>query len=209
MNRRTTWILVGVAVVLGLYVWYSGRSNGATEAEATTPAPTRVPGSGPLFDATSDQIVSLWIVDMVSNREVALAKDAQGQWAVTAPEARPADPAQAPGWASQFVNVFVSTVITETTDLTPFGVLSSTYTLGIKLADGTNLKVSVGDKTPTGSGYYALRDGEEHVIVVNTGSVDGLTALLTTPPYLLPTATPVPTVDFASTLLAPTATATP
>lgn len=209
MNRRTTWILVGVAVVLGLYVWYSGQSKDKTDVEATAPAPTRVPGGGPLFDATSDQIVGLWIVDMAANRGVALAKDAQGQWAVTAPEARPADPALAPGWASQFANVFVSIVVTETTDLRPFGVLSPTYTLGVKLVDGTDLKVFVGDKTPTGSGYYALRDGEEHVVVVNSGSVEGLTGLLTTPPYLLPTATPVPTTDLASSLLAPTATATP
>ena len=208
MNRRTTWILVGVALLLGGYVWYSGYSKQKAAAQAT-PAPTPVPGSGMLFQTTADKIGGVWIEDMAANQTVAFSKDAQGNWQVTSPEARPADPVQAAGRAAQFANLFVSTTITETTDLKPFGVFSPTYTLGVTLVDGTELKASVGDKTPTSSGYYVLRSGESNVVVVNTSAIDGLTALLATPPYFVPSATPGPSPTPSPTAaLGPTTTAT-
>jgi len=195
MNRRTTWILVGLAALLAAYVWYSGRPNsGAASGTATPGFPTPIPGSGPLFNTTAEQITGMWMVDMAANRSVALSKDAQGNWQVTSPTVRPADQTQAQSWASQFANVYVSTVITTATDLTPFGVLSPTYALGVKLVDGSNVRVSMGDKAPTGSGYYVLRDGESNAVVVNTSAMDGLVALLNSPPYAAPTATPTPTV---------------
>ncbi len=209
MNRRTTWILVGLAALLAAYVWYSGRPNsGAASGTATPGIPTPIPGSGPLFNTTAEQITGLWVMDMAANSSVALSKDTQGNWQVTSPEARPADLTQAQSWASQFANVYVSTVITTATDLTPFGVLSPTYTLGVKLVDGSNLRVSVGDKAPTGSGYYILRDGESNAVVVNTSAIDGLVALLKSPPYATPTATLTPTVDLTATALTPTVVAT-
>jgi hypothetical protein len=202
-----TWILVGLAALLAVYVWYSGRPNsGAASGTATPGFPTPIPGSGPLFSTTAEQITGVWIVDMAANRSVALSKDAQGNWQVTSPTVRPADQTQAQSWASQFANVYVSTVITTATDLTPFGVLSPTYALGVKLVDGSNVRVSIGDKAPTGSGYYVLRDGESNAVVVNTSAMDGLVALLNSPPYAAPTATPTPTVVL--TALAPTGAAT-
>ena len=207
MNRRMTWILVGLAALLAAYVWYSGQPRGNAAAGTETPSvPTPIPGSGPLFNTTAEQITGVWIVDMAAHRSVALSKDAQGNWQVTSPDERPADQTQAQSFASQFANVFVSTVITKSADLTPFGVLSPTYALGVKLVDGSNVRVSIGDKAPTGSGYYVLRDGESNAVVVNTSAMDGLVALLNSPPYAAPTATPTPTV--ALTALAPTVAAT-
>lgn len=207
MNRRTTWILVGLAALLLAYIWYSGRPRGNAAAGTETPSvPTPIPGSGSLFNTTSEQITGMWVMDMAAKSSVELSKDAQGNWQVTSPEARPADPTQAQTFASQFANVYVSTVITTATDLTPFGVLGPTYTLGVKLVDGSNLRVSVGDKAPTGSGYYILRDGESNAVVVSTSAIDGLVALLKSPPYATSTATPTPTVDL--TALTPTVVAT-
>jgi hypothetical protein len=209
MNRRMTWILVGLAALLAAYVWYSGRPNsGAASGTATPGFPTPIPGSGPLFNTTAEQITGVWIVDMAANRSVALSKDAQGNWQVTSPDERPADQTQAQSFASQFANVFVSTVITKSADLTPFGVLSPTYALGVKLVDGSNVRVSIGDKAPTGSGYYVLRDGESNAVVVSTSAIDGLVALLKAPPYAALTATPTPTVALTATALAPTVAAT-
>jgi hypothetical protein len=204
MNRRTTWILVGLAVLLAAYVWYSGRPNTNAATGTETPSvPTSIPGSGALFKTTSEQIAGFWVVDVAANRSVEVSKDAQGNWQVTQPEARPADPNQVSSWASQFASVYVTTVITTATDLTAFGVLSPTYTLGVKLADGTSLRASVGDKNPVGSGYYVLREGESNVVVISASAIDGLAALLDTPPYVPPTPTPTPTVDLTATTPAP------
>src|SRR5574337_314296 len=201
MNRRTTWILVGLAALLAVYVWYSGRPGSNAAGTGTPSLPTPIPGSGALFKATAEQIAGMSIVDKAGNRSVVLSKDAQGNWQVTAPEVRPADPAQAQNWASQFANVFVSTVITQSTDLTLFGVISPTYTAGVKLVDGTNVSVSIGDKVPTGSGYYVLREGEPNVVVVDTSAIDGLVKLLGSPPYFVPTATPSPTGALTATAI--------
>jgi uncharacterized protein DUF4340 len=209
MNRRTTLILVGLAALLAVYVWYSGRPGSNAAGTGTPSLPTPIPGSGALFKATAEQIAGMSIVDKAGNRSVALSKDAQGNWQVTAPDVRPADPTQAQSWASQFANVFVSTVITQSTDLTPFGVISPTYTAGVKLVDGTNVSVSIGDKVPTGSGYYVLREGEPNVVVVDTSAIDGLVKLLGSPPYFVPTATPSPTGALTATVTTPTGTATP
>jgi hypothetical protein len=212
MNRRTTWILVGLAALLAAYVWYTGRPQSNPAAGTETPSvPTPIPGSGALFKTTAEQITGVRIVDMAANRSVALSKDAQGNWQVTSPEARPADSTQASGWASQFASVFVSTVITTAADFTPFGVLSPTYTLEVELVDGSSLRASVGDKNPTGSGYYVLRDGESNVVVVSLSAIDGLVALLNSPPYAAPTPTPLggaqaaltPTMDLTGTARAP------
>ncbi len=79
--------------------------------------PTPIPGSGPLFNTTAEQITGLWVMDMAAKSSVELSKDTQGNWQVTSPEARSADPTQAQSLASQFANVYVSTVITTATDL--------------------------------------------------------------------------------------------
>jgi hypothetical protein len=204
MNRRATWILVGVAALLAAYVWYSGQARNTAANEATaTPAASR----GTVFDITADQISGLRIVDRVNNREVALSKDASGQWQITAPGAGPADPAVAPNVAAQFTNLFTSATLTTTTDLAPFGVLSPTYTLELDLVDGRKLKAAVGDKTPTGTGYYVLREGETDVLVVSTSGLDNLFTYAATPPYM-PTATPTPSPTPEATLPATEAAAT-
>jgi hypothetical protein len=137
---------------------------------------------------------------------VAFSKDAQGNWQVTAPEARPADPLAVSSAVAQLTNMSLNTTLTTTTDLAPFGVLSPTYTLELKLVDGAQLRASIGDKTPLGTEYYVLRNGEQNAIVINSGNIESLVALLDSPPYFVPTETPSPTVDAAATILAPSAT---
>jgi hypothetical protein len=50
----------------------------------------------------------------------------------------------------------------------------------------------VGDKTPTGTAYYLLRQGEGNVVVVSSASIENLTALLDQPPISTPTAVVTP-----------------
>ncbi len=187
--------------LLLLYVLLVQRPRDEAAANAT---PTVSPRPGPVWSFTSDQVAEFGITDLPKNRNVTVAKDAQGVWMVTAPEARRADESQISSKVGQLANLSVSTIITKSADLSPFGVLSPTYTIGVKLADGSQLKAAVGDKTPTGTGYYVLREGETDVLVVNSGSVDSLVGLLDNPPYFVPTPTPAGAIT--STVAAPTPT---
>jgi hypothetical protein len=199
MNRTTT---IGLVTVFGLLLLYVLLIQRPREAAQGTPTPGL--SRRTLFETQADQIVEMWIVDQVQNRGVALARDAQGTWTIKHPEARAADPGRAANATFDFANLSVSTTLTNPADLDGFGVLSPSYALGVKLADGSQLQASVGDKTPTGTGYYVRRDGEADVLVVSSGSLDALAALIESPPYFVPTATPSPTVDLAATLAAPT-----
>jgi hypothetical protein len=203
MNRNTTIVLAVVfVVVLGVTLF----ARRAQENAPATSTPVSTTGAGQLWTVTAEQIVGVWLVDLTNNRAVALAKSDQGTWSVTAPDARQADQVQAETAASRFTGLYASTTITTATDLTAFGVLSPTYAFGVELADGTQLKAAVGEKTPMGTSYYVLRDGDANVVVVDGFSIDNLVALLDAPPYYVPTPTPTATAEVSGT---PTPSATP
>jgi len=202
MNRNTTIVLVVIFAVLVLYVLTVQLPN----ERAANATPTPVAASSAVWTIAGDQIAGVRVVDRAGNRSVAFAKDGQGIWSVTEPEAQPADQSLASTSAARFTNLFATRTITTPADMGPFGVLSPTYTVELKLVDGTQLSVAIGDKTPTGSAYYLLRRGEADVIVVSSSGIDGIISLLDEPPYLAPIATVGPTVDFAATLFAPGAT---
>ena len=206
MNRNTTLALVAVFGALLLYVLLVQKPKEKAAAEAT---PT--PGlGGSVWTIPADQVAGVRVVDHAQDRSVAFSKDGQGIWKVTEPEAREADQQQASSSAAQFTSLFATTIITNATDLTVFGVLSPTYTLEVNLTDGSQRTAAVGDKAPTGSGYYLLPAGEKNVMVVNSSSIDGLVALLDKPPYYVPTPTPAATstLQVTAELPSPTAPAT-
>jgi len=215
MNRKTTLALFVVLILLGAYVVFVQAPKDKVAAEAT---PTLVGGGGMLWNMPADQILSVRIVDRIKNRSVAFAKSSAnlGVWSVTEPEPATADQNAAASAAASLTNLHFSTTITTATDLNAFGVLSPTYTIEIKLADGSQLKAAVGNKTPTNTGYYVLRGAETNVLVVDSGSLETVLKLLDTPPAVptsTPTATPYPTLPpvapFDTPTPRPAATASP
>ena len=201
MNRNTTIALVVVFALLGLYVLLVQRPKDQ-QAEATPTAPAASPN---LWTAASDQVKGLRLEDRAGGRAVAFSQDAQGAWSVTEPESRPADAAKASDAVTSATGLYVSATITESVNLADYGLAQAAYWLKLDLADGTALQAGIGDKAPTGNGYFVQRSGETDVLVVSTFSVEKLIGLLDTPPYLEPTATPEPgpTPPFAIPTLAP------
>jgi hypothetical protein len=186
MNRTTTIVLVVIFAVLALYVVLVQAPRDRAAAEAT---PTAAAGPRVVWETTADQVTSLRVTEPGTGRSVAVAKDAAGTWTVTEPAAGPADPVALSSATSSAANLSVNGVVTSTTDLAPYGVLSPTYTLEVGLADGQTLRASVGITSPVGGAYYVLREGDSNVMVVTSFGIDALVGLLDTPPYA-PTATP-------------------
>lgn len=193
MNRNTTLILLGVFALLLIYVLLTQNATPGSATATPTPAPTSAV-SGPLWsDVTGDQVLSVRVINHVAGRNVAFGRpSAEASWSVTEPEAQPADQLAAANNVATLVNLQFRNLITSTSDLSAFGVLSPTYTLEIRLVDGRTLKLVVGDKTVTGTDYYVQKEGETSVLIVNSFSLDAVLGWVDNPPYLLPTSTPEP-----------------
>jgi hypothetical protein len=184
MNRNLTIGLVVIFAGLLLYVLLVERP-GAGGGEATPTAPVTTY----LWSLTADQITGMRLEDRASGRAVELAKDASGAWSLQEPGPQPAEQTSAASAISGLTSLAVNSTITTTTDLAPFGVLSPTYQLQVSLSDGRRLVAAIGDKAPTGSAYYVLREGETNVVTINTFGIDSLIGLLDNPPVVPPTAT--------------------
>ncbi len=207
MNRKTTLILVIVLAVLGLFTWWLQTSPQGKAASAT-PTPTVV-ASNPLWEGvTSDQVSGLQVTDNISGTSVVVTKDSLGVWNVVKPEARMADSNTITSLLGTFTTLAVMTDITSTTDLAPFGLITPTYGLQADLANGASLKISIGDKIPTGTGYYVLRAGDAKPKVVADYGLQPFIDLLNKPPYFVPTPTVTPTISSGAPALL-TATPTP
>jgi len=204
MNRRTTLILVSVFVVLGLFTWWLQTST-KNQAAKPTPAPT---APAMLWGFTSDQVTGLQVTDNTSGQSVVVTKDAQGAWNVVKPEARLANSSTIDSITSSLVNLSIMANITSTTDLTQFGLAKPAFTVQADLQNGTSLKAAIGDKIPTGNGYYLLRAGEATPLAVADYGLQPLLDWLKTPPYFVPTPTPAPTSSSGAPAL-PTATSSP
>ncbi|MGQ0603590.1 MAG: DUF4340 domain-containing protein [Anaerolineales bacterium] len=208
MDRRTTLILVAVFAALLLYVLLVQRPADEAAANATpTPGVQAAPTGAVWAGVTADQIIGVTVEDRAGGRQVAFGRNTpQESWAVTAPEAGPADQLQAATDAAALINVQFSNVLTPTGDLAAFGVLSPTFTVEIKLADGKLLKAAIGDKTITGNEYYVQREGETSVLLVSSFSLEPVLKLVDEPPFLKPTETPTAIVSEGTP---PPPTATP
>jgi hypothetical protein len=202
MSRTTTIVLLVLLAALAGYVLLVQVPRDQAAAQATaTPNPF---SAQYLWALTVDQVAAVRVEDRAGGRSVAFRKDATGAWAVTEPVAGPADALAAADAASQVTQLSVAATLTDTTDLAPFGVLSPTHTLEVRLTDGTELSANVGITTPVGGGYYVLRAGEPYAVVVSGFALERVLGLLDAPP-VPPTATP----GFALPTGAPGVTATP
>lgn len=208
MNRNTTLILLGVFALLLIYVLATQNVAPGAPTAMPTLAPTDS-ASGPLWGGvTGDQVLSVRVTDRVGNRSVAFGRaSAEASWAVTEPEARPADQLAVANNVATLTTLQFRNAITGTTDLSAFGVLSPTHSLELSLMDGRTVRLAVGDKTVTGTDYYVQRDSDAQVLIVNSFSLDPVLGWLDNPPYLSPTATPEP-VGTSAPGTSPPATAT-
>jgi len=205
MNRKLTIALVVVFAALAVYalVVQVPKDNAAANTTATV-APSTY-----LWTLQTDKVNGVHVVDHVSGQGLDLVKDAAGAWSLTRPGPQPAEQSSAAADVSGLATLAVDGTVTTSTDLASFGVLSPTMTVEVDLSDGTKLKVDVGNKTPTGSDYYALRAVETRVVLLSSAAQSTLAGLVTTPPVVPPTGTPtVPTPGPGTPSVTPPPTAT-
>lgn len=200
MNPRITLIVVAVFALLLGYVYFVEINK--TPAELGTPVPTP---QSQVFTLDSTKVKSIQVRDLHSTRVVELTRS-DSSWQVQSPQSKPADTQTVDSALAGFTFLQATRVLTNATDLKAFGLTTAAYEIRLVMTDTVPYALTVGDKTPDGSGYYAVYTGNESkVFIIGTSAITGLTGWLDTPPYQ-PTPTPTATATPPS---APTPEGTP
>jgi len=197
--RTGTWIsvLLLAALIGGAYYINKNKEAAAnTEATATTE---------PAFVFEADNTISSIEVQPTDGEAVKVTRGEDGAWALELPFETEANQGLVEAAASQ---VSALKIISEIdADPSIFGFDSPAYLITIEFADGKSSTLEVADPTPTNSGYY-VRVDKEKMVIVGLSSIDALTTLAFSPPYLnTPTPTALPATPTPES--APEATVTP
>jgi hypothetical protein len=187
MMRRSTWIVLGVAVVLlaATLFWQRTRSNLETSTEAT-PASNEPKLE---FGFAGAQVIEIVIQDS-EGATVVLDRNADGFWELEQPEAEMTNSQTVENALSQLLAVNTVSRISSQTALSDLGLDPPAYRLLLRLDDGSEMVINVGKVTPTGSGYYVLTSSEDRALyVVGKYNLEMILNLIQIPPIMTPTPT--------------------
>jgi hypothetical protein len=207
MIRRTTWIILGIFVVLLGVMWYLQRNKPATVAQAT---PT--PGRQYLFEVQESNIKKLEVSNNKGQR-VVLGRDSSGVWSLQEPKANATDVGQAESAVTQLVTLSVVNTMDTTPQPDASGLNSPTDVITLTMNSGPLQIAYIGKTTPIQNGYYAQLGKDGQAMVVNSNNVDAFLRILDSPPILgtaTPTGQPAITATFTpSASVQPSPTVTP
>jgi hypothetical protein len=189
MIRRSTWIVLGVAVALVLSYWLWQRYQANQEPEAQEATPTTAPVVS-LFDLSNLFVTGMTFSGADGKMVVVLRDTATGQWTMPDVPAESVDTFRIGTLAGQLFAMRVERTLETTQSPAALGLDTPTYTIQLTLEDGRQQVLLVGDATPIGTGYYVQLDGNAPVIVAKV-DLDPVLGIVDNPP-LLPT--PSPTV---------------
>lgn len=202
MKFSTTLILLVVLVVLGGYVYWSGRGQASSTSDGT-PTPEHV--TVVRLNATD---VSAIVVRDKDGKQVRAERDGT-TWKLTAPVADPGDTARISSLADQLTQLQATRIITPTSqDLAPFGLTTPTY--DIQLLKGTMplAELKLGTKNPDGSATYVQLANSPTIYLSSDISLDTATGWISDPP-VQPTAVPTLPPTVAPATQTPAISATP
>ena len=204
MIRRSTWITI-ILLLLAIGAYFLIKNSGSRSVIEPTPT---VIGNSYLLDISKDKLQSIRVFDR-QNKSTLIARDSTGAWIITLPSAGEADQALAEAAETQIGALLILTSLETPPPLTDMGLDMPAFTIQLSLMSGANHTIEVGNKIPTGSGYYVRLD-EKSISVIGTNGIEPLTNLLNNPPFAA-TRTPDYTQTPTDTLMTatPSLTATP
>jgi hypothetical protein len=200
LKPRNTLIVVGLFALLAAYVFLVEMNKTPEQLGAPTPRPPLY-----VFQLKASDVKTLEITDLRAPRAVKLTQTESG-WQVNQPIEKAADTYSVDSTLDSLASLRATRVLTNVTDLAPFGLLTATLEVRMVMSDTTPYALTVGGKTPNSSNYYAVYTGDKsQVFILDTSVVEALIGWLDTPPY-----EPTPTPTFTPTPpVTPTVEATP
>ncbi|MDQ3927675.1 MAG: DUF4340 domain-containing protein [Chloroflexota bacterium] len=196
---RTTIIMLVLLVALGGLAIILGGNRGTTTPGESTPVPVTYVWQDP------NQVIGL---EAVSGTErLSLTKDITTTiWSIHEPISDTGDPFTVGNIAGQLQNLQATSAITEAGDLGQFGLTQPDITATVTFSDaaGTKRTLLIGDPTIDGSAYYVKTADKPDVYLVSNTLIQPLQSWFTSPPKIVPTATPLlptiaPTLEVTST----------
>lgn len=181
MSTRTTALLLVILVALGGYVWWSGRSSAGPATTPTPKAPT-------IWQIDPGEVQTI-VVDPADGSPARVERDGAG-WRITSPAPPTAGDADTiTRTLTSLATLQARRALTDTADLAAYGLTSPTMTLHLETNAG-QFSLTVGDTTPNESAYYARREGDNTVYLIDKYVLDGVKDWPTSPPLPPP---PTPT----------------
>ena len=150
----TTIILVLVLAGLGGYIYFVDSEWPAGGLEERDK----------VFSVEAEQLEEITVT---SDGETTTLRKTDGTWKITAPVAVDADANEVAGLTSAITGLEVSRVVAESAgNLADYGLAEPRIKVAFKAAGGASGELHLGDKTPTQSDMYALKPGENRVLLV-------------------------------------------
>lgn len=194
MIRKPTLVLLLMFVVMavGLYFWQ--RSQSQSEEQEIVPSEVQF-----LFETSGRKIVGIILYDSLGSR-VELRRTDQDEWFLVEPADEVPDESRIQSGVAELESLRVLSKLEPPPQKEVVGLNDPDHFIKVIYQDGEEDFASIGDETPTGSGYYVSLNGGA-IWVVNKLGIDSLLSLISDPP-IIKTPTPTPT-------LLPELTATP
>ncbi len=190
MMRRSTWVILIIAVVLVAAFVYWQRTRGSREPVVEEATPTA--GAQLEFAFTSAQVSEAVLQDADGNT-VVLERGSDGSWTLVRPKTNLTDSQAVENALMQFLEPQTVSQLGPETPLSDLGLKPPAYRILLRLDDDSKVVINIGKVTPTGSGYYVLNSGKgRSIFVVSKFNLEEFLGLITEPPIATPTATPLP-----------------
>lgn len=216
MNWRTTGILFVILVLVGGYVYWSGR-------QPDTPEPTPTPAFAPLpttkfiSDLTVETVTRLDVRRFEDGKLASFSRDlATGAWAQTTPTATQVVSRTMDNYVTGLINLTSRRTLEEGQGSpSDYGLDAPTYEVtlaGQRDGQTIHFRFLIGAATPTDDAFYVQRPPDERVHLVNKLVMENFTNLLDKPPLPVPTPTATLPITATVTITAtapPTVTVTP
>ncbi len=180
MIRKSTWLFLGIFVLLLLVVVLQGTKTIGTSLQQPTATPTAIPG---LFDELSSAILVSIHIEPAVGSSYDLNRNPDKLWQINYP-GQPPTPADQ-GTVEQAVSAISSltpiSVLQGEYDLEQLALIRPVFLVRLEKQTGESVTLKLGRQTPTTSGYYAQLN-ENTPVVVNSFAAEDLMNLLAQPP---------------------------
>ncbi|HLX46350.1 MAG TPA: DUF4340 domain-containing protein [Bryobacteraceae bacterium] len=163
-------LLIAAVVLAGLAgaLWWSNKTEAA---KASKPAADAAPKIFSLPESDMRQIE----IKKRGGETTIVKKDDSGKWSIVAPQPMAADQAATSGLASSVANLTADRIVDDhATDLPSYGLSPPVDELTFTTKDNRNLKLMVGDDTPTGSNVYVMAGGDPRLFTMASSNKSSL-----------------------------------
>lgn len=199
MIKRSTWIILGIFIVLiAVAIYLQNQPQEASDVLEPTIDLSILKEVTPIYKLDEDEfITNLRLTDIMDNEiQFLRSEDTEIGWTMIVTDTEiSVDIVAFENSISQLNSLTSDADLDPGTDRSAIGLSEPLHQIFIETNKGASYQVDIGSPTITGNGYYVSVNGDQP-LVVNKFIIDALTGYVEAPPYQ-PTPTPVftPTIE--------------